>query len=151
MDISEPESEEPDIREPIMEQDDEEFLDIDELVPDGEVGDQSEVEKLAVRLANQLVQFHGCCHDCHEHFNSEHAGEHETHSGLQTFVSEVVDGASNCPDVLSSGRIAHHDDDLAGSMSAAQKRWIFSGIHPDDPGEALEHLFAGRGHAMPDR
>jgi hypothetical protein len=43
--ISEPESEEPDIREPIQEAEDADFQDINDLVPD--VG-QLEVEKLAI-------------------------------------------------------------------------------------------------------
>jgi hypothetical protein len=63
MDISEPESEEPDIGdpiaepEPIIEQENAEFIDIDELVPNDEAGGQSVVEKLSIQLANQLIQF----------------------------------------------------------------------------------------------
>jgi hypothetical protein len=112
---------------------DADFQDIDDLVPDM---DQSEVEILAIQLTNQLVQFQGCCRDCHEHFNGEHADEYETHYGLQTFLSRSDDEAlPGCPDVLGSNRIAPHDDDLAGSMTVAQKRWVFSGIDPDDPEE----------------
>ena len=54
MDISEPETEELDIEEPVIEQENVDFPDIDDLVPDV---DESEVGKLAVRLANQLIQF----------------------------------------------------------------------------------------------
>ena len=91
-------------------------------------------------MANQLIQFQGCCYDCHEQFNEEHADKHETHCSLQTFVSKAADGASGCPDVLNSGPMARHDDDLAESMTTAQKRWIFSGIHPDDSDETPEHV-----------
>jgi hypothetical protein len=136
--ISEPESEEPDIREPIQEAEDADFQDIDDLVPG--VG-QSEVEKLAIRLTDQLVQFQGCCSNCHEHLDREYADEHETHYGLQTFLTESGDEAlSGCPEILGSNQIAPYDNDLAGSMSAAQKRWVFSGIHPDDPDQAPMYI-----------
>jgi Fe-S cluster biogenesis protein NfuA len=62
MDISDVESCELNVNELIEEVEDAGFQDIDDLVPD--VG-QSEIEKLAVRLTNQLVQFQGCCRDCH--------------------------------------------------------------------------------------
>ena len=63
------------------------------------------------------------------------------HRGLQTFLDESEEEAlSSCPDVLGSNQIAPHDDDLVGSMTAAQKRWVFSGIHPDDPEEAPAHI-----------
>jgi hypothetical protein len=138
MDISDIESCELNVYEPVQEVEDAEFPDFDDQLPDV---DQSEVEKLAVRLANQLVQFQGCCRDCHEHFNREHADEHETHYGLQTFLSESKDEAlSGCPDVLGSNQIAPHDDDLASSMTVAQKRWVFSGIHAEDPEEAPVHI-----------
>jgi hypothetical protein len=100
MDISEVESCELHVQEPVQEVEDADFPDIDDLLPDV---DQSEVEKLATRLTNQLVQFQGCCRDCHEHFNREHADEYETHYSLQTFLSESKDQAlSGCPDVLGS-------------------------------------------------
>jgi hypothetical protein len=63
MDISKPESEEPHIGdpitelEPIIEQENAEFIDIDELVPNDEAGGQSVVEKLSIQLTNQLIQF----------------------------------------------------------------------------------------------
>ena len=57
MDISEPESEELNIGDPRIEQTDAEFEDINMLVPDIITSDPSAVEKLAVRLTNQLVQF----------------------------------------------------------------------------------------------
>ncbi|KAH9203049.1 hypothetical protein DL95DRAFT_509177, partial [Leptodontidium sp. 2 PMI_412] len=125
-------------QDPMQEGEDAGVQDIDDLGPDV---DESEVGKLAVRLADQLIQFHGCCRDCHEHSNREHVDEHELHRGLQTFLDESEDEAlSSCPDVLGSNQIAPHDDDLAGSMTAAQKRWVFSGIHPDDPEEAPAHI-----------
>ena len=135
MDISDVESCELNVNEPIGEVEGADFPDIDDLVPD--VG-QSEVEKLATRLTNQLVQFQGCCRDCHERSNGEHADEHETHYGLQAFLDD--EALSGCPDVLGSSQIAPHDDDLAGSMTAAQKRWVFNGIHPDDPEEVPAHI-----------
>jgi hypothetical protein len=117
---------------------DADFQDIDDLVPN--VG-QSEVEKLAIQLTNQLIQFQGFCSDCHKHFNREHANKHELHYGLQAFLSESKDKAlSRCPDLLGSNQIAPHDNDLAGSITAARKRCVFSGIHPNDPKEAPVHI-----------
>lgn len=138
MDISEPETEEPDIGEPVIERENVDVLDIDDQVLDV---DESEVGKLAVRLANQLIQFQGYCRDCHAHSNREHADEHELHRGLQTFLDESEEEAlSSYPDVLGSNQIAPHNNDLAGSITAAQKYWVFSGIHPDDPEEAPAHI-----------
>jgi hypothetical protein len=137
MDISDVEYCEINVQEPIQEVEDADFQDIDDFVLDE---DESEVEKLAIRLTEQLVQFQGCCRDCHEDFNREHANEHEAHCSLQTFVSESTDRASGCPDVLSSSQIARYEDDLAGSMTVAQKRWTFSGIHPNDDEEIPEHI-----------
>ena len=54
MDISEVESCELHVQEPVQEVEDADFPDIDDLLPDV---DQSEVEKLAFRLTNQLVRF----------------------------------------------------------------------------------------------
>ncbi|KAH8749826.1 hypothetical protein BGZ57DRAFT_945613 [Hyaloscypha finlandica] len=102
MDISEVESCELHVQEPVQE--DADFPDIDDLLPDV---DQSEVEKLAIRLTNQL-----------------------------NFLGESENEAlSGCPDILGSNQIAPHDNDLAGSMTVVQKRWVFSGIHLDDPEE----------------
>jgi hypothetical protein len=84
-------------------------------------------------LTNQPVQFQGCYSDCYKNFNREHADEHELHCGLQTFLNESEDEAlSGCPNILGSNQIAPHDDDLASSMTAAQKRWVFSGINPNE-------------------
>ena len=79
MDISEVESCELNIQESIRQVEDADFQDIDNLVPNM---DQLEVEKLAIRLTNQLVQFQGCCHDCYEYFNREHANKHKSHCSL---------------------------------------------------------------------
>ena len=95
---------------------DTDFQDIDDLVPNM---DQLEVEKLAIRLTNQLVQFQGYCHDCYEHFNREHAYEHESHCSLQTFVGETKDRElSGCPDILAFNRITSYKDNLARSITA---------------------------------
>jgi hypothetical protein len=79
MDISEVESCELNIQEPIQQVDDSGFQDIDDLVLDI---DQLDIEKLAIQLTNQLVQFQGCCRDCHKHSSQEHADEHTIHCSL---------------------------------------------------------------------
>ncbi len=100
MDISDVESCELNVEEPIDEAGGADFHDIDD--PEADV-DESEVGKLAVQLANQLVQFQGCCHNCHGHSSREHADEQEPHRGLQTFLGESKDEALfGCSDVLGS-------------------------------------------------
>ncbi len=42
--------------------------------------------------------------------------------------------------MLSSSHIARHKDDLTGSMTAAQKRLMFSRIYPNDAEETPEHI-----------
>jgi hypothetical protein len=54
IDISEVKSCEINVHKPIKEVEDADFPDIDDLLPD--IG-EAEVEKLAIRLTNQLVQF----------------------------------------------------------------------------------------------
>lgn len=138
MDIPEVKSCESEIEEPIQDVDGVDFLDISDLVPDTS---DSEVEKLAKRLANQLIQFHRYYSDCHEHTNREHTSQHEMHYGLATFVAQTKDEVlSGCPDVLGSTQVAHHDDDLAGSIITAQKRWVFSGVYIDDSKETPVHI-----------
>ncbi|KAM3150644.1 hypothetical protein ABEW05_009032 [Botrytis cinerea] len=115
------------------------MVDVEEVL-DIVIIDPSAVDKLSSQLANQLIQFQGCYDYCYEHSNREHFDKHETYCGLQTFVSKAIDGASGWLDVLNSGRILHHDDDLAGSMSTAKKRWIFSGMHPNNPDKIPEYI-----------
>ena len=65
MDISEPESDQLNLEDTTKEQTDEEFINIDILVPDIIPDDQSVVRRLVVRLTDQLLQFQGYCHDCY--------------------------------------------------------------------------------------
>ena len=130
MDISEPESDELNIENPPIRQSDAEFEDIDMLVPDLISDDQSAVAKLAVRLADQLLEFHGCCNDCHNRSKMEHTSEHNTHTSLQDYVTDSA--TINCPQVLGTFGIAAHKDDLASQMTAAEKRQVYSGISPND-------------------
>lgn len=134
MDISESETQDLDVPvTPIGRNAHVEFQDIDELEPGA---DLSDIEKLSIRLVDQLLQFQGCCRDCHSDAAKTHADKHETHSSLQTFVSE----SRNCPDILGSGRIAKREDHLDQTMSTAEKRWTFSGIRPDNPDSSPEHI-----------
>jgi hypothetical protein len=45
-----------------------------------------------------------------------------------------------CRLFLGSNHITPYNNDLAGSITVAQKHWVFSGIYPDDPEEALMHI-----------
>jgi hypothetical protein len=93
--------------------------------PDAHAGDTADTEEgrrvteLGTRLADQLIQFHGCCRECHEQASREHEGRYEHHYSLQEFLSEAGDC---CPDVLGSDRIASFDDGLHISMTSTQKR-----------------------------
>lgn len=125
MDISEPESD-----------DDITFEDILERPEDTERG-LSIIEKLGMRLANQLVQFNGCCQECHSQAAQEHTAQHERHFSLPEFMSQAKD---HCPDILSSKKITSFQDNLQGRITVAQRRWIFSGIRPEDPEGVPVHI-----------
>ena len=147
MDISDSELGEPNQDTPELEpgsdaEEDAGFEDIDELVPDVEEGheENEDVERQTTRLVTQLLQFQGCCADCHRQVDQEHADDHETHCGLQTVVTKYADGIPGYPDILVTRRVARYEDDLAGSMTAEQKRWIFTGIHPDNINQTRQHV-----------
>lgn len=148
MDISEPESDELSIGDPPIEQTDAEFEDIDMLVLDIITSDPSAVEKLAVRLTDQLVQFQGCCHDCHNRSEMEHTGEQDTHFSLQDCVTDSA--AINCPQVLGTFGIAAHKDEIASRMTVAEKRQVYSGIYPGDPEEIPRHICLAKGDTPTD-
>jgi hypothetical protein len=138
IDISEAECCELNVEDLIQEGEDADVRDINDLEPDVA---EPEVGKLAVRLTDQLMQFRGCCRDCRKHSNSEYADGYELHRGLQAFLNESEDEVlSSCPDVLGLTQIALYDNNLTSSMIAAQKRWVLSGIHLDDPKEAPMHI-----------
>lgn len=139
MDISDTE---PDIHdldvpaEPLAEDEYAGFQDIDQLMPDADTNKLSAVNTLGIRLSDQLLKFPGCCRDCHSNAAETHANQYGTHRSLQSCVRESL----HCPDILDSGRMAKREDHLASSMTAAEKRWAFSGIRPDDPSKAPEHI-----------
>ena len=143
MDISEPDSDALSLEGPPIAQADDEFEDIDILVPDIIASDLSAVEKLAIQLTDQLLQFQGCCHDCHNRLKTEHADEHNIHCSLQGYVSESAN--INCPQVLGNFGIAPHKDELAGQMTTAEKRQVYSGIHPSDSDEIPRHICLAEG------
>ena len=128
MDISEPESEELG------------FRDIDDFASDTEAGELSSVQKLGNRLADHLIQFQGCCRDCHEASEREDTVRYSNvmHYSLQDMIDHSRD--SSLPDVLGSGHIACHQANLAALMTTAQKRWTFSGINPAYTEEGPEHI-----------
>jgi hypothetical protein len=83
------------------------------------------------------MRFQGCCEQCHTQASQEGADQQEDHYSLAEFMDEA---AGQCPDTLSSNKIASFQDNLGGSMTAAQKQWTFSGIHPDFPEEGPAHI-----------
>ena len=100
-------------------------------------GGLSLTEKLGARLGDQLLQFHGCCRECHYQASQEHADKFERHYSLQEFIAEA---GEQCPDVLSSNKVATFQDSLGSSITTAQKRWTYSGVHPARPEEGPAHI-----------
>jgi hypothetical protein len=108
-------------------------------IPNAEEGRR--IIELGTRLADQLIEFHGCCRECHEQASQEHEERYEQHYSLQELLSKARDC---CPDVLSSNKTASFEDGLHSSMTTAQKRWTFSGIHPRDLTEEPAHICLSR-------
>lgn len=110
------------------------FEDIDELVPDVEEGheENKDVERQTTQLVTQLLQFQGYCADCHRQADQEYADDHETYCSLQTVVTKYANGIPGYSDILETRRVTRYEDDLASSMTAEQKRWIFTNIYSDN-------------------
>ena len=90
-----------------------------EDIPDAEEGRR--VAELGARLADQLIQFHGCYRECHEQASQEHEDRYKHHYSLQEFLSEARD----CyPDILGSNKIASFEDNLRSSITTTQKRYV---------------------------
>ncbi|RSL86279.1 hypothetical protein CDV31_016424 [Fusarium ambrosium] len=93
--------------------------------PRVENGEPDPVEHLAQELAGQLVEFQGCCNDCHQTARRSHTEDPNEHISLAAYLEFTPELG---PDVLSNGAIAHQKDDLAGRLSPETRRQVFCGI-----------------------
>ena len=93
------------------------------------------VNRLAVTVTRQLVDFEGCCDDCHRTSQSEHQERFGQHTSLPQYLDTR---SSLCPDILGSTRIASREDDLMGQTNPASRRQIYTGLTADsDDSDAL--------------
>ena len=101
------------------------------------------VKKLASQLTSQLLNFHGCCTECHHQQEETHLAEYTTHHSLQTYTQDTT--VRKCPSVLDNVGVASHQDQLADQLTAAEKRWMYSGIHSTSLDEVPEHICLAEG------
>ncbi|KAB8266546.1 hypothetical protein BDV30DRAFT_247683 [Aspergillus minisclerotigenes] len=83
---------------------------------------------LAKRLADQLIQHHGCCGDCHAQASQAHHEQHKEHCGLQSYLEDIQAGEA-FPDVLSQNR-----------TTAARKEQVYNGISADPSSSSPLHI-----------
>ncbi|KFZ23199.1 hypothetical protein V502_02329 [Pseudogymnoascus sp. VKM F-4520 (FW-2644)] len=62
-----------------------------EVETEGNSDDTLGVGKLALRLTDQLLRFHGCCNSCHVQTAQKHAKEHDIHHSLSSYMSLAKD------------------------------------------------------------
>ncbi|PVH90217.1 hypothetical protein DM02DRAFT_665366 [Periconia macrospinosa] len=90
-----------------------------------------EADKLADRLAEQLIRHHGCCEHCHKQHQEEHMKHHPSHVGLKEHLDEMR-RAVNCPDVLESKTMMTTQPNLASQVDGASRRHLYCGLDKDD-------------------
>ncbi|KAB8222577.1 hypothetical protein BDV33DRAFT_168437 [Aspergillus novoparasiticus] len=95
--------------------------------------------QLAKRLADQLIQHHGCCGDCHAQASQAHHEQHEEHCGLQLYLEELKTGEA-FPDVLSQNRLPTPVDNLAGQITGTRKKQVYNGISIDPSSSDPLHI-----------
>ena len=91
--------------------------------------DSTRIERLADRLLDQLVGFHGCCAECHDQAKAEHSDQSEQHTSLSTYLDSVT---GLCPDILGTNRIASQEDNLSSATTANDRRRLYCGLEGND-------------------
>jgi hypothetical protein len=89
-------------------------------------GEPDPVGHLARELAEQLLNFQGCCNECHQAAKRNHMEDTNEHIGLATYLNFTSELG---PDTLSHETIAQQKDDLAGKLSPKSRRKIFCGLN----------------------
>lgn len=78
-----------------------------EVETGGNSDDTPGVGKLAPRLTDQLLRFHGCCNSCHVQTAQKHAKDHDIHHTLSSYMNLAKDSPLyRYSDILSSCKIA---------------------------------------------
>ncbi|RKK66775.1 hypothetical protein BFJ69_g15098 [Fusarium oxysporum] len=88
-------------------------------------GEPDPVGHLARELAEQLLNFQGCCNECHQAAKRSHMEDTNEHISLATYLHFTPELG---PDILGRETIAHQNDDLAGTLSPESRRQLFCGI-----------------------
>ncbi|OBS15031.1 hypothetical protein FPOA_14053 [Fusarium poae] len=88
-------------------------------------GEPDTVGHLARELAEQLLNFQGCCNECHQAAKRSHMEDTNEHISLAAYLHFTPELG---PDILSRETIAHQKDDLAGTLSPESRRQLFCGI-----------------------
>ena len=86
--------------------------------------EQSDVSDLAIALAEQLLNHHGCSNERHNVLQNEHDAAHESHTGLGEYADQVAD----FPNVLSSPVIARKEDKLIEKNTSEKRRLVYCGL-----------------------
>ena len=96
-----------------------------EPTPPPRVEESEEAGQLATALAEQLIQFQGCCRDCHRAARQSRVDSPHGKIGLVAYLDSTV---GLCPDVLACKTLASQTDDLAGRMHPEARRQVFCGL-----------------------
>ncbi|KAH7117379.1 hypothetical protein EDB81DRAFT_767188 [Dactylonectria macrodidyma] len=96
-----------------------------ETSPQAENDEPDPVEHLARELADQLIQFQGCCNDCYQAAQRNRMEDPNEQIGLAMYLEFAPELG---PDVLGTETIARQKDDLAGKMSPESRRDAFYGL-----------------------
>ncbi|KAJ9494699.1 hypothetical protein H2202_009775 [Exophiala xenobiotica] len=105
-----------------------------------------QVKYVASRLADQLIQFPGCCDHCHTAAEGEHSASFDQHVGLAEYLDSMEE---KCPDILGMNRIASREDNLAGKIDAATRRKIFTGLVSDPQTSRPPHICLAKDDGPP--
>jgi hypothetical protein len=95
-----------------------------EPTPPPRVEESEEAGQLATALAEQLIQFQGCCGDCHQAAKQSRMDSPHEQIALAAYLDSTV---GLCPDVLGCKTLASQTDDLAGQLQPEARKQIFCG------------------------
>ena len=90
-----------------------------------EESEESGAGHLATALAEQLIQFQGCCRDCHRAAKQSRMDSPHEQVALAAYLDST---AGLCPDVLGCKTLASQTDDLAGQLQPEARKQVFCGL-----------------------
>lgn len=95
--------------------------------------------ELRRQLFSQLIQYRGCCDDCHVKTQCEHSGRKMRHFGLKEYLNKIKT-AVDYPDVLGSETLASREAKLARHVDEDSKRHIYYRIRGQGPDPEPAHI-----------